>query len=76
MKYLLKNDNFYYIGQILREYDTHGNYIQNVEITNIVVHKNKKDKKKQYVTVNFRKCDKKSIRWSVNADMLGDCYRI
>jgi len=66
--YFSEEKKFYYQGQILREYDWHGNFIRYVKI-------NKFTKHKKYLGVNLQDLKYKTKNMTLNADVLSKYYK-
>ncbi len=66
--YIAEDRGFYYEGQILSHYDTHGNFLEFVKINKFIKHKG-------YLAVNFQSLEYKTKNWTLNVDCLGTLYR-
>ena len=74
MKILItENKEFYYEGDILKQYDVHGQFLQYVKINKFIIHKREDGTK--YFCVNFNSLIHKSKNWTLNSDVLGKLYK-
>lgn len=71
--FITENKEFYFSGEILKQYDMHGQILQYVKINKFIVHKRKDGTK--YFCVNFNSLIYKSKNWTLNVEVLGEIYK-
>lgn len=66
--YLNEKKQIFYEGQILEEYDLHGNFLQEVRINKFIKHK-------KYLAVNFNSLKFKTKNWTLDINCIGKTYK-
>lgn len=72
--YISEYKKFYYEGEVLKRYDMHNQFLEDVKINKFIQHKRKEDKQ-LYLCVNFESLIYKSKNWTLNVNVLDKYYR-